>query len=188
VGGEWKGRPLLGDLREPDAAVSLVFQGCNDAASGAACETSATVPGQIATRQPLVGTLGFISGPIDGAPPEERIRIGLDLRPEEPSTTVLAFECGGPPDQGGEAWTLEGSVIGQLRPQNEMTSTYRLTFKSHGAEQVTEAFVGAPPDTLTARRVGASGTSEEAVGLTLRGEHGAITAQGEEALEFKAKP
>jgi hypothetical protein len=185
--GEWKGRNNAPDRREPEAAVSLLLDLCRNASSGAACETSGTSPGQITTGHPLDGELGYISGSPAGG--EEPITIGLVLSPEEESssTSVLSFTCGGPPELGGEAWTLQGAVIGRLGPHDVMSSTYGFTFKARGAEQVPQHFVGIGPQTLTARRVTETQTSEEAVGLTLRGEHRTIVGYGEEPLEFKAK-
>ena len=144
--------------------------------------TSALAPGDITTSEPLVGELGFISSMLG-----EPLRVGLDLSPAAPASSVLSFDCGGPPELGGEAWMVEGSVIGRIRPLDRMTSSYQLTFKARGAEQLPQAFQGGLPDTLTARRSTGIETREEALGLTLRGERSAIEGHGEEALEFKAR-
>jgi hypothetical protein len=180
--GEWNGRPTeKPDISEPPAAVSFALHGCGNASSGASCQTSEAARGEITSPQPLVGNFGFISA--IGEP----LKAGLDLSPGGPSPIVLGFTCGGPPEAGGESWMLEGSVIGRIKPLDTMTSTYKLIFAARGAEQVPERLQGGPADALRATRVSGSGTSEEAVGLTLRDEHRTIEARGEEALEIKAK-
>ena len=179
--GEWNGRPTEPfDTHEPPAAVSFALHGCGNTSSGASCQTSEAAPGDITSLQPLVGELGFITVLSEGP-----IKVGLDLQPAESS--LLSFTCGGPPEAGGESWTLEGSVIGRVKPLDTMTSTYKLIFEARGAEQMPASFHEQPADTLTATRVSGSGTSEEAAGLTLRDERRSIEARGEEALEIKAK-
>ena len=181
--GEWNGRPTEPyDTHEPPAAVSFALHGCGNASLAASCQSSKAAPGDITSSQPLVGGLGFITVLSEGP-----IKAGLDLSPSGPAPIVLSFTCGGPPEAGGESWTLEGSVIGRIKPLDMMTSTYKLIFEARGAEQMPASFHGQPADTLTATRASGSGTSEEAAGLTLRDERRSIEVRSEEALEIKAK-
>jgi hypothetical protein len=181
--GEWKGGLIGFDFSEVASTVSLAFHGCKNAASGKTCRSSSAAPSDISTSLPLEGELGFIST-------EPGLKVGLDLRPEEPATVLLSFTCGGPPEEltGGEAWTVEGSVIGQIAPIDKMTLSNRLMFRARGAEQVPEAFLGGFKDTLLATRTVGSETTSEAAGLTLRDEVArAIESHSEEEVEIKAR-
>jgi hypothetical protein len=186
--GEWKGGLIGFDSSEVASTVSLAFHGCKNAASGETCQSSPAAPSDISTSLPLEGELGFISE--EPGEPVRKIKVGLDLRPEEPATVLLSFTCGGPPEEfsGGEAWTLEGSVIGQIAPIDKMTLSNRLIYRARGAEQIPEAFLGGFKDTLLATRTVGSQTTREAAGLTLRDEvTRAIESQSEEEVEIKAR-
>jgi hypothetical protein len=171
--GEWTGPKT--------ASVNLVFGGCLDAA-GKSCQTSPTSQAEIKTEQPLEGELGFIEG-------GERPKAGLDLKPKAPSTVLLTFTCGGPPEVGvGEPWTVEGSVIGQIKPTNNMASAFKLIYKAVAGKQIPEQFESGAKDTLiTNRIVGIAPPITEQAGLTLRDETQVIVIEGEEPLEIKTK-
>ncbi|MCW3027758.1 MAG: hypothetical protein JWN81_969 [Solirubrobacterales bacterium] len=171
--GEWTGPKT--------ASVNLLFGGCLSAA-GKSCQTSPTAQADIKTEQALEGELGFIQG-------GEKPVVGLDVKPKSPSTTLLSFTCGGPPETGvGEPWSVEGSVIGQIKPTNLMTPAFKLIYKATAGKQVPEQFESGVKDTLiTNRIVGAEPPKTEQAGLTLRSETQIILAEGEEPLEIKAK-
>lgn len=175
VQGQWGGPPQKPDIPQP-ARVSLTLHGCANAAGSESCQTSPLMAGEIATSQPLEGTLAYISGG-EG----KLLRVGLDLQPEQTQAALLSFAC------GSEAWTLTGSVIGQISPLNRMTSSFRLQLHARGSEQVPQSLRGEPPDTLTATRVLGAEARTEAAGLTLRGESESLAAQNEEPLEIKAR-
>jgi hypothetical protein len=184
--GEWRGRPTEPyDTNEPALGLNFALDGCHNRA-GAACQTSAATPGEIATVSPVDGELGYISEPL-----ERRLRVGLDLvgaEPEELSPLSFSFICGEAPETSGvETWTIEGSVIGQIKPLETMASTYALVIRARGASQLPEAFRGGAADTLTATRVLQSQARTEAVGLTLHGERRSIKLRSEEAIEIKAR-
>jgi hypothetical protein len=164
------------------ATLTLTLRGCQNSATGKACQSNPTQPSEIAT-QALAGDLGFIAGKGGQKP-----KVGLDIAPKAPATALVSFTCGGPPGEPvGEAWTLAGSVIGEVKPIDAMRSEFKLLYRARGAKQLPEGFEGASKDTLTAKRVVGSETKTEGVGLTLREERATILAEGEEKLEFKAK-
>jgi hypothetical protein len=165
------------------ASLSVALTGCHDSAARS-CQSSPTAPGEVSTAQALEGELGFISG--KGA---LRPKVGLDLKPKAPATTLVSFTCGGPPGEvgAGELWTLEGSVIGAVKPIDSMKLVFRLLFKARGTRQSPERFEGGVKDTLMARRLVGTETKSEDAGLTLRGERATIRATNQEKLEIKAK-
>jgi hypothetical protein len=171
--GEWTGPKT--------ASVNLLFGGCLNGASKKTCQTSPTGQGDIKSEQALEGELGFIQG-------GEKPVVGLDVKPKSPSTTLLSFTCGGPPETGvGEPWSLEGSVIGQIKPTNLMTPTLKLIYKAVAGKQIPEQFESGVKDTLIANRLVGTEPKTEQAGLTLKGETQVIVAEGEEPLEIKAK-
>jgi hypothetical protein len=87
----------------------------------------------------------------------------------------------------GELWTLEGSVIGAIKPIDRMRLVYKLLFKARGTRQMPERFEGGLKDTLLAKRLIGVETKSEDAGLTLRGERATISATNQEKLEIKAK-
>jgi hypothetical protein len=176
LSGEWTGAKT--------ASVNVAFKGCKNVASGKSCQSSPSAAAEITTAQALVGELGFISG--KGT---ERPKVGLDLKPKGPSPNVLSFTCGGPPEElgTGEPWTVEGSVIGAIKPIDRMKTTYKLLYSERAGKQAPEHFEGALKDTLLASRIVGLETKAEQAGLTLRGERRTITAKAGEPLEIKAK-
>jgi hypothetical protein len=171
--GEWTGPKT--------ASVNLVFGGCLNAAAKS-CQTSSFSQAEIKTEQPLDGELGFIEG-------GEKPKVGLDLKPKAPSSILLTFTCGGPPEVGvGEPWTVEGSVIGQIKPTNNMALAFKLIYKAVAGKQIPEQFESGVKDTLiTNRIVGIQPPKTEQAGLTLRDETQVIVVEGEEPLEIKSK-
>jgi alpha-tubulin suppressor-like RCC1 family protein len=175
LSGQWTGAKT--------ASVSLALTGCHDAAARS-CHSSPTAAGEVSTSQALAGELGFISG--KGA---LRPKVGLDLKPKAPSTALLSFTCGGPPQEvgAGELWTLEGSVIGAVKPIDSMRLVFKELFKASGTRQSPERFEGGVKDTLIVKRLIGAETKSEDAGLTLRGERATISATNQEKLEIKAK-
>jgi hypothetical protein len=175
LGGQWTGAKT--------ASVNVTLTGCHDSAARG-CQSSPTAPGEVQTTQALEGELGFISG--KGA---LRPKVGLDLKAKAPSLALLSFTCGGPPQEAsaGELWTLEGSVIAAIKPIDGMKLVYKVLFKARGTHQSPERFEGGVKDTLIAKRIVGAETKSEDAGLTLRGEHAAISSANEEKLEIKAK-
>jgi hypothetical protein len=182
--GEWTGGKT--------ASVNLRFQGCLNTGTAKSCQSQPNQPAQITTSTvfegeeiptPIEGELGFIK-----APPMPQV--GLDLKPKEGSSTVLSFSCGG--SLGGETpepWTVEGSVIGRIRPVAVMATAIKMNYQATGGKQLPEFFEGQPKDTLNAKRlVGAEQKTEQA-GLTLRTEpkKGTVFGEYEEPLEIKVK-
>jgi hypothetical protein len=160
--------------------LSVTFSGCHDSTSKP-CQSAPTGAGEISTTQALEGELGFAKS---GSTP----RVGLDIRPKSPATTVLNFEC----REGLEAGThvlVEGSVIGQYKTLNHMASHFKLLFKASGSRQIPEKFETGVPDTLRATFVSSGGqTGPEAAGLTMLGEGVKyITGTPAEPIEVKAK-
>jgi hypothetical protein len=173
--GEWTGPKT--------ASVSLLFGGCLNATTKKSCQTSPTAQADIKTEQALEGELGFIAG-------GEKPIVGLDVKPKSPSTVLLTFVCGGPPEVGvGEPWTVEGSVIGQIKPTNNMKLAFKLLYKAVAGKQMPEQFESGVKDTLiTNRIVGIAPPITEQAGLTLKGETTqTILAEGEEPMEIKSK-
>jgi hypothetical protein len=183
--GEWSGAKT--------ASVNLRFQGCVNVGTAKSCQSNPAQKSQITTSQtiegeeipdPIEGELGFIKT----APPQ----VGLDLKPKEGKSNVLSFSCGGavgPPPEPPEPWTVEGSVIGRIRPLAAMGTTVKMDYKAVGGKQLPEFFEGQPKDTLIAKRtVGVEQKTEEA-GLTWRTEpkKGTVSGLYEEPLEIKSK-
>ncbi|MCW3027759.1 MAG: hypothetical protein JWN81_970 [Solirubrobacterales bacterium] len=173
--GEWTGPKT--------ASLNLLFGGCLNGATKKSCQTSPTAQADIKTEQALEGELGFIAG-------GEKPVVGLDVKPKSPSTVLLTFVCGGPPEVGvGEPWTVEGSVIGSIKPTNNMKLAFKLGYKAVAGKQIPEQFESGVKDTLiTNRIVGIAPPITEQAGLTLKGETTqTILAEGEEPMEIKSK-
>jgi hypothetical protein len=184
--GQWTG--------EKKASVILRFQGCLNTGTAKSCQSQPNQPAQITTSTffegeeipaPIEGELGFIKKP-------PMPQVGLDLKPKEGSSNVLSFSCGG--SLGGETpeqWTVEGSVIGRIRPLAVMGTTVKMNYLAMKGKQLPEFFEGQPKDTLIANRsfILPPETKTEQAGLTFRTEPKLKTVFGEyeEPLEIKAK-
>jgi hypothetical protein len=182
--GEWTGAKT--------ASVNLRFQGCLNTGTGKSCQSQPNQPAQITTSTvfegeeipaPIEGELGFIKKP-------PMPQVGLDLKPKEGSSNLLSFSCGG--SLGGEtpeSWTLEGSVIGRIRPVAVMGTAIKMNYKAVGGKQVPEKFEEGVKDTLIANRtiIVPPEVKTEQAGLTFRTEEKIKTVFGEyeEPLEIK---
>jgi hypothetical protein len=104
------------------------------------------------------GELGYITF-------GEKPIVGLDLKPKSPSTSLMNFECGLPPETNITTYTVEGSVIAPIKPNNKMTLEFKLPYKESGGIQAVESFEGGAKDTLTAKLVSGIETKEEPFGI-----------------------
>jgi hypothetical protein len=161
--------------RDKTAIVNqLTMRGCADATTAASCQSSPLEEGVVRSSAPLEGELGFIrSG--------ERPRVGWELRPKTPATSLASFTCG----YGASTATvaLEGSVIARTLPIDEMTSTFELRFAQRAGKQIPESFEGGVRDVLTLATTPLIGAnSSEQAGLQSTG-----MRTGVERLEIKAK-
>ena len=70
----------------------------------------------------------------------------MDLKATPPLTSLISYECTG----SGEMASVEGSVIGKLKPVNKMTTETNLViFARRTGQQIPEKFQGGPNDTLS---------------------------------------
>jgi hypothetical protein len=169
--GEWTGSKT--------ASVTVAFRGCQSLERG--CGNNPSKPNEILTEEPVEGELGFIEQ-------GEKPKVGVDLKPKAGGTTLLEFTCGGPPEVTfPERWTVEGSVIGRIRPVDAMKSTFQLLYKAAAGKQAVEKFETGLKDTLIANRLTEGGPMTEQAGLTLTEEKPWIPGEYEEPLEIKAK-
>jgi hypothetical protein len=147
-------------------SVSLTLTGCKGVLHGksASCQNTAS-QGEI-TTSPLDGELEFTNETEPAKP-----IVGLDLKPTPPSTSVVAFEC------GGEWVSLGGSVIAPISAVDKMASTFKLKAAATEGRQTPEQFEGGVKDTLT---VAIAGGAQEQAGLTA-----SDTVVNEEPLEIK---
>src|SRR5262249_6148451 len=78
-------------------------------------------------------------------------------------TEVITYECG----NALETFTLEGSVIGALRPIDKMTTSPILTFKASKGAQVPQSFAEGEADTLSTKIMSGIPPKTETLGTTL---------------------
>jgi hypothetical protein len=173
--GEWTGPKT--------ASVNLVFKGCLLIGTSKPCSTQPNNPSEIKTEMPLEGELGYISGA--GG---EKPKVGLDLKPKSPSTSLLTFNCQSLPGEPvGEPWTITGSAIGEEKVLNKMKEVFIWLFRQVNGKQIPEKFETGVKDTLLAERIVGAEKITEQVGLTLKEERKTFITEGEEPLEIKAK-
>jgi alpha-tubulin suppressor-like RCC1 family protein len=160
--------------------LNVTFSGCHDIASKP-CQSSPATAGEISTTQALEGELGFIRAGL-------RPKVGVDVKPKSPATTILTFECREGPEAGTHV-LIEGSVIGQDKTLNHMASHFKLLYKAAGTRQIPEKFETGLKDTLSATFTSTAGqTGPEAAGLTMLGAGvNYITGTTQEPIEVKAK-
>ncbi len=152
----------------------LTLDGCLDVAPNTSCQSNPLEEGVIESAVPLEGELGFI---VSG----ERPKVGWDLEPKPPATSLVTFQCGS--GVSDAAVTIEGSVIGRATPINQMAPAFELLYKQSGGKQVPGLFEGGASDVLTLTTMPFMGArTSEQMGLTSKG-----TRTGEELLEIKAK-
>ena len=169
------------------ASVELFFRGCQEVASKKTCTTPEIGPqkeSEIKTLEPLEGEIGFISGK-GGIHP----KVGIDLKSKS-AAPMLTFTCGGPPAEPlGEpvSWTVEGSVIGELKPIDKMTTEGKAIFRAVAGKQVPEKFEEGVKDVPIAKYGTPLPSTTEEAGITMREERKTIVTESNEPLEIKAK-
>ena len=179
---------ILGEwLDGKKASVNVFLHGCVEVATKKTCTTPEIGPqkeSEIKTLEPLEGEIGFISGK-GGTKP----KVGIDLKSKS-AAPMLTFTCGGPPaEPSGEpvAWTVEGSVIGELKPIDAMKTEGKAVFRAVAGKQVPEKFEEGVKDVPIAKYGTPTPSTTEEAGLTLKEEHKTIITESEEPLEIKAK-
>jgi alpha-tubulin suppressor-like RCC1 family protein len=127
------------------------IQGCALQPENLACYSNPLEPNQIVSETPLVGELGFIPGSTSSTP-----WVGWDLKAESgTSKTMFEFSCGEsgtfPPPPPTFEVSLEGSVIGRVKPTNKMVASkvFSMTYKQEHGIQKPTAFIGGVEDVLT---------------------------------------
>jgi hypothetical protein len=166
------------------ASVNLAFHGCQEIKTHNPCTTPEVGPqktSEIKTIEPLEGELGFISGK-GGTKP----KIGIDLK-SSGAAPMLTFTCKEEPAGAPESWTVEGSVIGQVKPINRMRLESKAIFLATAGKQVPEKFEEGVTDVPIAKYGSPLPSTTENAGFTLREEPNTILVENEDKLEFKAK-
>jgi hypothetical protein len=169
ISGEWRGAKT--------ATVEIEFQGCQTPQQ-ASCQTNPQNQSEIKTL-PLEAELGFIRNvTVEG---KTSVKVGLDLKPQPPLTELATYQCG---SLGGETESVEGSVIGELRPINKMVLAQKLfyTTTTPGA-QLPQSFQEEPSDTLTTKFTSGIESTSAPSTLKIRNE----TGKNSGLLEIKAK-
>jgi hypothetical protein len=162
--GEWTGPKT--------ASVTVEFQGCTNAKKEQ-CQSSPQNKSEIKTL-PLEAELGFIKNE------PTVVQVGLDLKPTAPLTQLVTYECG----SVTETARVEGSVIGQIKPIDKMTTESNLIyFARRSGEQVPEQFEGGLKDTLSTTFMSGIESTTAASSLTIKSETGHYA----NPLEIKAK-
>lgn len=172
---------FTGEYTGPNTeSVTLALVGCLEKGTGRKCQTTPLKEGEI-EPQPFEGGIGFIKG-------GERPKVGVDLKPSAP----IVFTCGLPPELPTEitTLTLEGSVIGAIKPASIMRSFFRVLFTASHGIQIPEKFEEGAKDTLTLQRVTGPENITEQAGLTIIGIEEipkALIVENEEPIEIKAR-
>jgi uncharacterized protein (DUF362 family) len=111
--------------------------------------------------------------------------VGLDLKPAAP----IAFDCGIVSEETHALISLEGSVIGTIKPPNVMRATFKVVYTATGGKQIPEQFEGGVKDTLTLNKTIGLETTTEQAGLTIIGieeKPKPLIVENEEPIEIKA--
>jgi hypothetical protein len=153
--------------------VTLDLVGCENTATKQKCQTLPVKEGEIEAE--LDGELGFIVG-------GEKPKVGLDVKPKSPSTTFTSFGCGKLPEPPGVSGTVEGSLIGAIKPLNHMVEEFKLTHAATAGVQAIQQFEGGAKDTLTAKLLQGLETKTEEIAL-----RESVLMTNEEPVEIKAK-
>jgi hypothetical protein len=168
------------------ASVEIFLHGCQDAQLRA-CTTPEVGPqkeSEIKNTEPIEGEICFISGK-GGLKP----KVGIDLKSKS-AAPMLTFTCSTPPTTfppSSELWTVEGSLIGELKPVDRMKTESKAVFRAVAGKQIPEKFEEGVKDVPIAKRGFPTPSTEEDAGITLREEHKTIFVESSEALEIKAK-
>ncbi len=173
------GSTFAGEYTGPKTeSVTVDFIGCIYAPTKQECQSNPGQAGEIESAQPLEGELGYIVKSEKPAP-----KVGLDLKPKSPSTSLFTFQCGKPPETSIILGTIEGSVIGSIVKINRPVSEFVLSYKDLKGVQKPQQFEGGSKDTLTLKLVSGLSTTTEELGLKVL-----ETDENEEPIEIKALP
>jgi hypothetical protein len=167
---------ITGEWRNPKTAtVEIEFQGCQNPQE-VQCQ-SGTAKSEIKTL-PLEAELGFIKNEeVEG---KQIAVVGLDLKPQPPLTALAIYNCG----SQTETSTLEGSVIGELKPIDKMGLPQKVLYRTRvTGEQLPESFQGQPNDTLMTKFTSGIETVTAPTTLKIKKETGTSAVP----LEIKAK-
>jgi hypothetical protein len=167
VTGEWRGPKT--------ATVQIEFQACTNA-KGQQCQSNPQNKSEIKTL-PLEAELGFIKNEVKEG--KLLLSVGLDLKPQPPGADLVSYECA----SVTESAHLEGSVIGQIKTIDKMTTESNLIYNAIRGAQQYEKFEGGPPDTLTTRFQSGLESTYAPSTLKIASETGSNAAP----LEIKAK-
>ena len=154
--------------------LTLSLIGCilSSSPSQPKCQSSPAKEAEIETN--LEGEIGFIKG---GSKPI----VGLDLKPQAPSTVFPTFQCGKLPETGPSG-TIEGSVIAPVKPLNGMVEAFKIPYKVVAGKQAVEHFEGGPNDTLTVKLLSGLEAKTEPIGF-----RSLVIDENAEPTELKAK-
>jgi hypothetical protein len=167
---------ITGEWRNPKTAtVEVEFQGCQNPQE-VQCQ-SGSAKSEIKTL-PLEAELGFIkSEEVEG---KQIAVVGLDLKPQPPLTALAIYNCG----SQTETSTLEGSVIGELKPIDKMGLPQKILYRTRvTGEQLPESFQGQPNDTLMTKFTTGIETVTAPTTLKIKKETGTSAVP----IEIKAK-
>jgi len=138
---------LTGEYTGPktEAVSHITLEGCLWITSSfqKSCQTQGLEPGSIEEEVLLEGDLAYIKKP-------PMPRVGWDLKPQA-GPTIVNFQCGG--TLVFTVASLEGSVIGRVKPLNRMVERPKVIYKQTEGKQIPEMFEGGVKDTLTFKTV-----------------------------------
>src|SRR5205807_393651 len=123
------------------ATATLVLKGCTNTATKVKCQSKPGSEGEIESTMPLEGELGFIKG-------GEKPVVGVDFKKSSTAPNLASFFCATGPEKPELQGTVEGSLIGALKPAGKMAPDYTLAYKGAKGTQMPERFEGGLKDTL----------------------------------------
>lgn len=167
-------------LNGKEEKLSISLQGCEEGTKP--CQSDPVKAGVIEGE--AEAHLGFISGGTSTKP-----RVGWDITKEG---TIFTYECGSAEKlEVPVLSTMDGSVIGQVKPYDTMTKEFLVKFTAAAGKQNPEKLEGGVPDVLftdtptadTNEQTGLTATDEQESGL------GEVLEKPEnqEPLEIKAR-
>ena len=117
------------------ATATLVLKGCTNTATKVKCQSKPGSEGEIESTMPLEGELGFIKG-------GEKPVVGVDFKKSSTAPNLASFFCATGPEKPELQGTVEGSLIGALKPAGKMAPEYTLAYKGAKGTQMPERFEG----------------------------------------------
>jgi len=156
--------------------VTVDLIGCVFGPTGQQCQSNPAQEGEIESAQPLEGEIGYIVKSL-------RPKVGIDLKPKSPATSLFTFQCGKPPETTIVLGNIEGSVIASIAKINKAVPEFALTYKAIRGIQKPQQFEGGAKDTLSLHLVSGLTNTTEETGLRALG-----SIENEEPIEIKALP